>query len=96
VYFWMNEDVDAAGVQDFKDGVLVLGTIPTVKRMFVGPAAGTPQRDVTDNSFDYSLILWFDDVAGHDAYQIHPTHTAFVESHGAKFSKVAVYDSVVE
>ena len=96
VFFWMNEDVDEAGVQAFKDALMELETIPSVKRMFVGPAAETPQRDVTDNSFDYSLVLWFDDVEGHNAYQVHPTHKAFADGQGPKFSKVTVYDSVVE
>ncbi len=96
VFFWMNEEVDGSGKKEFIDALQELEAIPSVKRMFVGPAAATPQRDVTDNSFDYSLILWFDDIAGHDAYQVHPIHTAFAEGQGPKFSKVTVYDSVVE
>ncbi len=34
VYFWLNEDVDAAGAKDFAAGVWRLEAIPTVKRMF--------------------------------------------------------------
>ena len=96
VFFWMNEDVDEAGERAFKDALMELEAIPSVKRMFVGPAAATADRDVTDNSFDYSLILWFDDIEGQNAYQVHPIHTAFAEGQGPKFSKVIVYDSDVE
>ncbi|MEO0735074.1 MAG: Dabb family protein [Bacteroidota bacterium] len=96
VYFWLNDDVDAASAKDFEDGVWSLEAIPSVKRMFVGPAASTPSRDVVDNSFDYALIVWFDDVAGHDAYQVHDIHTKFVEEQGGKFKKVQVHDNVLQ
>lgn len=95
VYFWLNEDVDEASAKDFEDGVWSLEGIPTVKRMFVGPAAETPSRGVVDNSFDYALIVWFDDVAGHDVYQEHPIHLKFVEEQEAKFKRVQVYDNVL-
>lgn len=96
VYFWMNDDVDAAAEKAFQDGMMALGTIPSVKRMFAGPAAPTAKRDVTDNSFDYSLILWFDDVDGHNAYQVHDIHTKFAEEQGPKFKRVQVYDNLVK
>lgn len=96
VYFWLNDDVDEAAAKDFADGVWSLEAIPSVKRMFLGPAAGTPSRDVVDNSFDYALIVWFDDVAGHDIYQDHPVHLKFVEEHGGKFKKVQVHDNVLQ
>ncbi len=95
VYFWLNDEVDEASAKNFEDGVWSLEGIPTVKRMFVGPAASTPTRGVTDNSFDYALIIWFDDVAGHDVYQEHPIHLKFVEEQEAKFKRVQVYDNVL-
>lgn len=95
VYFWLNDDVDEASAKNFEDGVWSLEGIPTVKRMFVGPAASTPSRGVTDNSFDYALSIWFDDVAGHDVYQTHPIHLKFVEEQEAKFKRVQVYDNVL-
>ena len=52
-------------------------------------------RDVVDNSFDYALILHFDDLAGHDAYQSHPRHVQMLEEHRDKFTKVVVHDSEV-
>lgn len=96
VYFWLNEDVDEASAKSFEDGVWSLEGIPSVKRMFVGPAASTPSRGVVDNSFDYALIVWFDDVAGHDIYQEHPIHLKFVEEQEAKFKRVQVYDNVLQ
>jgi hypothetical protein len=95
VYFWLNEDVDEASAKNFEQGVGRLEEVPSVKRMFFGPAATTPTRGVTDNSFDYALVLWFDDVAGHDIYQEHPIHLKFVEEQEAKFMRVQVYDNVL-
>jgi hypothetical protein len=95
VYFWLNDDVDEASAESFEKGVWSLEGIPSIKRMFVGPAASTPSRGVTDNSFDYALIIWFDDVAGHDIYQTHPIHLKFVEEQEAKFKRVQVYDNVL-
>ncbi len=95
VYFWLKDSVDEAAAKDFEDGVWSLEAIPSVKRMFVGPAATTPTRGVTDNSFDYALIMWFDDVAGHDAYQVHQIHLDFVAAQEAKFERVQVYDNVL-
>lgn len=96
VYFWLNDDVDEASAKSFEDGVWSLEEVPTVKRMFFGPAASTPTRGVTDNSFDYALVMWFDDVAGHDVYQTHPIHLKLVEEQEAKFKRVQVYDNVLD
>ncbi|MCP9237549.1 Dabb family protein [Lewinella sp. JB7] len=95
VYFWLNDGLSAAELQSFEQGVRDLKNAPTVRRVFLGKPATTPSRDVVDNSFDYSLVLWFDDVAGHDAYQVSPTHLKFVEDHAAKFQTVKVFDNFV-
>ena len=62
----------------------------------IGTAAGSENRDVVDHSYDHALIVHFKDQAAHDAYQIDSIHTAFVEAHKDKWSKVVVYDSLVE
>ena len=93
VYFWLKDGLSAAELRSFEAGAKSLEAAPTVRRAFVGKPASTPSRGVVDNSFDYSLVLWFDDVAGHDAYQISPVHLKFVEEHEAKFDVVKVFDN---
>ena len=95
VYFWLHEGLSDDDLRDFERGVAALQEAPTVLRCFVGKPAATPSRGVVDNSFDYSLVLWFDDVAGHDAYQISPTHLKFVAEQEAKFDVVKVFDNVL-
>ena len=92
VYFWLQDSLTQADRESFEAGVRSLEGAPTVRRLFLGKPAATPSRGVVDNSFDYTLVLWFDDVAGHDAYQVSPTHLKFVEDHEAKFKEVRVYD----
>ena len=49
-------------------------------------------RGVIDGSWSVSEILYFDDAAGQDAYQVDPRHTAFVEQHEHLWERVVVYD----
>ena len=93
VHFWLDPELSADDREAFLAGVRGLSEIPTVRELYVGAPAATPSRGVVDNSFDYALVVWFDDVAGHDAYQDHPIHVAFVEAHEAKFARVRVRDS---
>ncbi|CAH1000102.1 hypothetical protein LEM8419_01260 [Neolewinella maritima] len=95
VYFWLKDGLSAEELASFEAGMKSLQAAPSVRRAFVGAPAATPSREVVDNSFDYSLVLWFDDVAGHDAYQVSPTHLKFVEDHEAKFDVVKVFDNML-
>ena len=95
VYFWLQPDLSEAEKEGFVAGMRSLAGAPTVLDVQVGTAAGTPEREVTDNSFDYFLTLHFEDVAGHDAYQVSAVHDAFVAAHGAKFREVRVFDGAV-
>ncbi|MFK8055947.1 MAG: Dabb family protein [Saprospiraceae bacterium] len=92
VHFWLADGLSEAEEKDFLKGVWSLEGIPSVQYMFVGPPASTPSRGVVDNSFDYAMVAYFDDVKGHDAYQIHPIHLKFVAEHEAKFKTVQVKD----
>ena len=95
VYFWLKDGLSEEELRSFEAGMKSLEGAPTVRGIFTGSPAATPSRGVVDNSFDYNLVLWFDDVAGHDAYQVSPTHLKFVEAHEAKFDVVKVYDNVL-
>jgi len=95
VYFWLEEGLSEEERAGFVRGVRSLEAMPSVKRFFIGPPATTPSRGVVDNSFDLALVVWFDDVAGHDEYQEHPIHLKFVEEHEDKFATVKVFDNVL-
>ncbi|MBN2328314.1 MAG: Dabb family protein [Candidatus Omnitrophica bacterium] len=92
VYFYLNEDAGEAQVQQLiSDCKTLLGAVETVRQLYVGLPAGTP-RDVVDNSYGVSLIVYFDDQAGHDYYQTAEKHLQFIERNQNAWDRVQVYD----
>jgi hypothetical protein len=93
VYFWLRPDLTEAERQAFVAGARSLTTIDTVRHGWLGTPAST-DRPVIDRSYSYGLVVAFDDKAGHDAYQDHPTHDRFRDACGRFWQKVVIYDSV--
>ncbi|WP_039915958.1 Dabb family protein [Cellvibrio mixtus] len=94
VFFWLKNPDSAADRDKLIAGVKSLAAIETVRSIHVGVPASTEKRDVVDNSYHVSELLGFDDVAGQDAYQVHPLHKKFVDEHQHLWSKVVVYDAL--
>lgn len=94
VFFWLKNPDSAADRAKLIAGVKALAAIETVRSIHVGVPASTEKREVVDNSYHVSELLGFDDVAGQDAYQVHPLHKKFVDEHQHLWSKVVVYDAV--
>ena len=93
VYFWLKDNLSDDDWAMFQEGAEALAAAPTVATCYGGAPAATPEREVTDHSFDYSIHLHFASVADHNAYQTHPIHLKFVEEHAHKFERVLVFDS---
>ncbi len=92
VYFWMKPGTsDAARKQLAQDCRDHLAKVPMVRQLWVGRPSMTP-RDVVDNSYDVGLCIILDDVAGHDAYQVHPLHGEFIARNEQHWARVQVYD----
>lgn len=96
VYFWLKSGTTDVEKADFKQGIYdLLSHVPEVAKFEVGEAAATPSREVVDNSFAYSIFVWFDNLADHDVYQEHPVHHVFVQKYKDLWSKVEVKDSTL-
>jgi hypothetical protein len=95
VYFWLKNPDSKEDLKKLIEGVNTLSAIEQVRGMHVGVPASTEQRDVVDNSYAVSELLFFDNAADEHAYQIHPIHQAFVDNYSHLWSKVVVYDSVM-
>lgn len=94
VYFWLNASAPREAQQQLvQDCLNFLGRIPDVKQIWAGTPAGTP-RDVVDNSYHVALTVHLDDVAGHDAYQVHALHTQFIDRNKAHWDRVKIYDFI--
>ena len=89
MFFWLNDDADRAGFERDLDA-LVEGA--GISAGYWGAPADTGDRDVIDDSYDYSITLFFDSLADHDAYQVSPEHVAFVENNMKTWKQVKVYD----
>lgn len=94
VFFWLK---DRGNLEDRAKLVACLQRLahaPMIRRYQIGIPAGTP-RDVVDNSYDVSWLIFFDGKADQDAYQAAPIHLRFVEDCSRLWEQVAVYDNVL-
>lgn len=94
VFFWLKNPDSQEDLNRLLAGLRSLKEIKSLRTCRVGTPARTEPRDVIDQSYQVSLLTIFDDVKGHDEYQVDPIHKAFVENHAHLWSKVVVYDSM--
>lgn len=93
VFFWLKDPGNEEEKKRFEAGMKDLMGIKAIKKHYIGKAADT-NREVIDNTYDYSLLVVFKDESGHDIYQEHATHLKFIEDFQDLWEKVLVYDSV--
>lgn len=92
VFFWLKNPGSEAERDQLIAGIKKLKDIETVNDLHVGVAAGTEKRDVIDDSWSVSELMYFTDLKAQEVYQSHPLHLEFIESCGHLWSKVLVYD----
>ncbi|WP_276088715.1 Dabb family protein [Pedobacter sp. JY14-1] len=92
VLFWLKADTTDSQKQDFRKGLESLRNIETVKTFHIGTPAPI-ERAVVDTTYTFSLTLFFEDLAGHDVYQVHDIHQSFLDQFRALFDKVVIYDA---
>jgi len=93
VLFNLEAGMSAEELANFEKDLNALATIPSARRCYIGKPASTEPRPVVQTDWDYMLTVVVDDIAGHDSYQAHPIHQAFVESHKRHFAQVRVFDA---
>jgi hypothetical protein len=91
VYFWLKEDLAFDDMARFEAGLQSLVDIGSVRSGWYGTPAAT-DRPVIDRSYSYGLVVVFDDEAGHDAYQVDPSHDAFRQRFSPLWNDVRIYD----
>ena len=92
VFFWLKNPDSKADRDALIAGLRTLTGVDTVRGIHIGVPADTAQRGVIDASYSVSEILLFDDVAGQNAYQVHPIHKKFVADCEHLWQRVVVYD----
>ena len=92
VLFWLKADTTEDQKSAFRKGLESLEEIETVVTFHVGTPAPI-ERAVVDTTYTFSLTLFFHDLAGHDVYQVHPLHKAFLDEFRPLFDRVVIYDA---
>jgi hypothetical protein len=94
VFFWLKNRDSKEDLNKLIEGLRTLSKIESVRKLHIGVPASTEIRPVVDATYSASELIFFDDVAGQDAYQVHPIHEKFVEQYAHLWEKVVVYDSI--
>ncbi len=92
VNFWLKPDLSVEDRQKFVEGVSSLGTIEGLVTFNVGTPADT-DRPVIDRSYDYNLLTVFNNIEGHDKYQVDTIHLKFVDECKHLWDRVLIYDA---
>lgn len=91
VYIWFKEGVTEEQRAQMYADTEALKSIEVVKALYTGKPAAT-DRPIVERSYDYAIIVHFEDLAGHDAYQQHPVHLALLKNHSSLWEKVMITD----
>ncbi len=94
VFFWLKNPNSKEDQQKLIEGLRTLEKIESIKKLHIGVPAATEKRDVVDNSYHVSELMFFDDLEGQNAYQVHPLHKKFAEQYSHLWERVLVYDSI--
>ncbi|PXA99272.1 stress responsive alpha-beta barrel domain-containing protein [Nostoc sp. 3335mG] len=94
VFFWLKNAGSVADRAELIAGLRTLKQIEVIRDLHIGVPASTEQRDVVDNSYDVSELMFFDSTADQKTYQDHPIHQAFVAKCSHLWRKVVVYDTM--
>jgi len=94
VLFWLKNPDSKEDRDKLIAGLKKLTKIETVRELKVGIPASTEKREVVDNSWSVSELMFFSDLAGQATYQDHPLHLEFIKNCSPLWSKVLVYDAV--
>ena len=93
VFFWLKNPSSQEDLKKLLAGLETLRKIKTVRKLYIGVPASTEKRDVVDNSYHASELMFLDDLAGQKVYQDHPIHKKFVDDCSNLWEKVIVYDA---
>ncbi len=64
VFFWLKNRDSKEDLAKLLDGLRTLEKIETIRKLHIGVPASTEKRDVVDNSYQASELMFFDDTAG--------------------------------
>lgn len=94
VFFWLKNPGSKADRDQLIAGLNALRAIEVIQQLHIGVPASTEKREVVDNSYDVSELMFFGSVEDQKTYQDHPAHLKFVKDCEHLWRKVVVYDAM--
>jgi len=97
VFFTMAPDSSDTQIQGFvHDCHEMLKRVPTVTKFEAGRRDTLSTREFNEVEFDVGLVVRFEDKAGLDGYIDDPAHVELVEKYKDAWTRILVYDFIVE
>ncbi|WP_270088757.1 Dabb family protein [Sphingobacterium sp. SYP-B4668] len=96
VYFWLKEGSTEKEITAFAAFFEALKTIPDVVSLKYGRPAPTNPRPVVDQTWTYNLIVVFDHMDHINTYENHPIHLKAIKDYSSNWTKVVVYDTLLD
>ena len=94
VLFWLKNPESKSDSIAFEVAIQkLIANNPQKISGYIGKPANTEARGVVDSSFTYFYQMTFADATAEAAYQIDPTHLAFIAEAEHLWKKVIVYDA---
>src|SRR6476659_9091791 len=90
--FWLKNPGSTEDRDKLAEGVKTLAGIKKIKQLYVGTVAATEKRDVVDQSWGVSEIMFFDNLDDQASYQSDEIHQNFIKNYSHLWEKVVVYD----
>ncbi len=94
VFFWLKNPGSVADRDKIVAGLKTLRKIEAIKELRIGIVANTEKRDVVDQSWAVSELMFFENEKDQASYQSHPIHQQFIKDCSALWDKVVVYDAM--
>lgn len=92
VFFWLKNPDSKEDLARLIAGLQTLRQIKIIRQLLIGVPASTEKREVVDNSYHVSELMFFNNLADQKAYQDHPVHQKFIADCSHLWQKVVVYD----
>jgi len=92
VYFWLKPELNPTEVAAFQAALLKVTQLEAVQMGFIGSPANTTKRPQVEDTYDFGLVVYFEDLQAHDRYQIDPGHKNFIADNSKFWTRVQVLD----
>ncbi len=92
VFFWLKNPDSKEDLAKLLAGLQTLRKIKVIRKLHIGIPASTEKRDVVDNSYHASELMFFDNLADQKIYQDDPIHQKFIADCSHLWGTVVVYD----